>query len=204
MNDVAWIEAATIGSEAARETWALAARHLLADVAADYQAVLTVQDLGDAVQQRSRIRTRQAVHYWIGEVLYRVAADCERRREPNLGSLCIRADGSMGDWYADTVLTLRSEAVTDADEHAAIERLECYRRNGAELPEGGGEPHRTVRTTPSRIRTTAPKVSTTRSSGASTRVAKTPRVAKSDAPPPKVCGTCFMALPASGHCDYCD
>ncbi|CUR53911.1 hypothetical protein NOCA2100044 [metagenome] len=204
MNDVAWIEAATIGSEAARETWALAARHLLADVAGDYHAVMTVQELGDGVQQRSRIRTRQAVHYWIGDVLFRVATDCERRREPNLGSLCIRADGTMGDWYADTVLTLRSERVADPDEHAAFERLECYRRNGAELPPGGGEPARTVRVPGSRTRATTTRTAAGPRTPRAAKASKPARVAKSDAPPPKVCDRCFMALPASGVCDYCD
>ncbi|MGD9959725.1 hypothetical protein [Nocardioides sp.] len=203
MNDVPWIEAATIGSEAARETWALAARHLLADVAADYHAVMTVQELGEGVQQRSRIRTRQAVHYWIGDVLFRVASDCERRREPNLGALCIRADGTMGDWYADTILTLRSESVNDADEHAAFERLECYRRHGAEIPPGGGEPARTVRVPGARTRPTSRVGAPARSPRAG-KPTKPARVAKSDAPPPKVCDRCFMALPASGICDYCD
>jgi hypothetical protein len=203
MNDVAWIEAATIGSEAARETWALAARHLLADLAADYHAVITVQELGDGVQQRSRIRTRQAVHYWMGDVLFRVATECERRREPNLGALVIRADGTMGDWYADTVLTLHSEKVPDPDEHAAFERLECYRRNGAEIPAGGGEPARTVPGTRGRTTGGSPATRPTRAARA-TKPIRPARVAKSDAPPPRVCDRCFMALPASGICDYCD
>lgn len=198
MSDVPWIEAATIGSEAARETWALAARHILADAAAEYHAVITVQELGDAVQQRSRIRTRQAPHYWIGDVLYRVASDCNRRREPLLSALCVRADGTMGDWYADTVLTLRAETVADADEHAAVERLECYRRNGAELPPGGGEPARPARAAGSRAR-----ASTGTTSRPTARVVKPARVAKTDVAP-KVCDRCFMALPASGLCDYCD
>ena len=204
MNEVPWIEAATIGSEAARETWALAARHILADTAGEYHAVISSPELADAVQQRSRIRTRQGAHYWIGDVLYRVAEDCHRRREPLLSALCVTAGGRMGDWYADTVLTVRGEQVGDPEEHAAVERLDCYRLHGAELPPGGGEPARPVRVQPVRAeRARAPR-SPTRTLGTErTGTAKPTRVAKVEVAP-KVCDRCFTALPASGVCDYCD
>ncbi len=199
MNDVPWIQAATIGSEAARETWALAARHVLADAAEEYHAVVTAQALADAVQERSRVRTRQAVHQWIGDVLYRVAVDCERRREPLLNSLCVTAGGAMGEWYADTVLTVRGERVGDAEEHAAQERLECYRRHGADLPPGGGEPARPP--VPERARSSRAAAGTTRAPRKA--AASTPRVVKVEAAL-RICDRCFTALPASGHCDYCD
>jgi len=201
VNEVPWIEAAVIGSEAARETWALAARHVLADAAGEYHAVVTVQELGDAVQQRSRIRTKQATRHWIGDVLYRVAADCHRRREPLLSSLCVNADGTMGGWYADTVLHLRGERVGDPEDHAAQERLDCYRRHGAELPPGGGEPARPVRVQPARTRRA--RTSTEATTGRVTRAAKVPKAARVEAAP-RVCDRCFTALPASGQCDYCD
>ena len=207
MNEVPWIEAATIGSEASRETWALAARHILADTAGEYHAVISAPELADAVQQRSRIRTRQSAHYWIGDVLYRVAADCHRRREPLLSALCVTASGTMGDWYADTVLTIRGEQVSDAEEHAAVERLDCYRVHGAELPPGGGEPARPVRVRPVRAeRARAPRSTTgpaAPKAAKATRTARPARAVKVEAAP-KICDRCFTALPASGHCDYCD
>ena len=203
MNEVPWIEAATIGSEASRETWALAARHILADTAGEYHAVITAPELADAVQQRSRIRTRQGAHYWIGDVLYRVAEDCHRRREPLLSALCVTASGRMGDWYADTVLTVRGEHVGDAEEHAAVERLDCYRVHGAELPPGGGEPARPVRVRAERTRTPRSTTRATTRAAKATKTAKPARVVKVEAAP-KICDRCFTALPASGHCDYCD
>lgn len=201
MDDVAWIEARTLDTETTRETWALAARHVLADTAREYHAVITVADLAHEVQQRTRIRTRQSPGLWIGDVLYRVALACQRRREPLLGALCVGPDGLMSDWYADTVATVRGDVVTDPEQHAAEERLECYRVNGAELPPGGGEPalpprrepaRRAVRTSPARGGTPAPAAR------------RTPAARKPEPAPAPLCQTCFMVLPATGVCDNCD
>jgi len=203
-SEVPWIEATTIGPEAARDTWALAARHALENTARDYHAVITAAELGEFVQQRSRIRTKQAYRYWIGDVLYRVAHDCVRRREPVLGALCVNANGTMGDWYADTLLHLRDEQIDDREQHAAEERLECYRYHGADLPPGGGEPALPPRPEPPARAARAPRAT------GSTRPPRAPRAAKPAPAPkkveaaPKVCPTCFMALPASGQCDFCD
>jgi len=199
-SEVPWIEAATIGPDAARDTWALAARHALENTARDYQAVITAAELADFVQQRSRIRTKQAYRYWIGDVLYRVADDCVRRREPVLGALCVNANGAMGDWYSDTLLHLRGERMDDREWHAAEERLECYRYHGAELPADGGEPALPPRPEPPAGAARAAR---------SPRAPRAPRASKPAAPKkveaaPRVCPSCFMALPASGQCDYCD
>ena len=204
MSDLHWIEAATLGPEAARETWALAARHALADVAGEYHAVITTTELADTVQRRSRIRTRSAAGNWIGDVLYRVAAECHRRREPILSALCVQPNGTMGEWYADTVQHLRGERVEDPIRHAAGERLECYRVHGAELPPDGGEPALPPQLTqPAR----SPARSSTVGAPRGTRVPKPAaagKAAPAPAPAPAVCPTCFMALPASGQCDFCD
>lgn len=206
MNDVAWIEARTLGTQAARETYALAARHVLADVAGDYHATITVAELAAAVQERTRIRNRQAPGLWIGDICYRVAVDCHRRGEPLLGSLCVGPDGQMNDWYADTVLTVRGDHVTDAEQHAAQERLDCYRVHGADLPEGGGVPGFPApparATRPQRANSTR---TTSRSTGAvRTRKSPAPAPAKPAAPVAKTCPSCFMQLPSTGLCDNCD
>lgn len=130
--------AAAVGSEHARAVWALAAREHLIETARTYHAFVTYADLADFVQERSLIRTGQLMHYWIGDVLYRVAQECVERREPLLSSLCVDATGSVGQTYADTVLTLAHEQVDDPDQHAAQERLDCYRRFGAPSPPTGG------------------------------------------------------------------
>ena len=204
MDEVAWIEARTLDIETARETWALAARHVLADTAAEYHAVITVAELADAVQQRTRIRNRQAAGLWLGDVLYRVAKACVSRREPLLGALCVGPDGRMSDWYADTVTTVRGDTITDAEQHAAEERLDCYRVHGAELPPGGGEPALPPRAQPARraAGTSRPGTSRPRSAAAPAARRTTPR--KPEPAPAPLCPTCFMVLPSTGVCDNCD
>lgn len=208
MNDVAWIEARTLGTEAARETFALAARHVLADVAGEYHATITVAELALAVQERTRIRNRQAPGLWIGDICYRVALDCRRRNEPLLGALCVGPDGRMSDWYADTVLTVRGDTVVDPEQHAAEERLDCYRVHGADLPEGGGVPgFPPAPTAPVRAaRARRASTSTTPGGAAAprTRKASAPAPAKPQAPVAKTCPSCFMQLPSTGLCDNCD
>lgn len=205
-SEVAWIEARTLDAETTRATWALAARHVLADTAMEYHAVITVPDLATAVQRRTRIRTKQAAGLWMGDVLYRVAQDCQRRREPLLGALCVGIDGHMSDWYADTVLAVRGERVNDPEQHAAQERLECYRTHGAELPPGGGvpalPPRRTRQPRPAR----AARASAPRSPAPRPSTSRTPASTRAGKPEPreKLCPTCYMALPATGVCDTCD
>jgi hypothetical protein len=202
VNDVPWIEARTLDTETVRETWALAARHLLADVAREYHAVISVAELGEAVQQRTRIRNRQPASQWVGDVLYRVAKDCVRRREPLLGALCVGPDGHMSDWYGDTVESVRGDIVTDVEQHGAQERLECYRTHGADLPPDGGQPALPPRPT------SAPRVTRgTRAAGSPRAAAKAPSrpaVRKPEPVAAPVCSRCFMVLPSTGVCDNCD
>ncbi|WP_212723156.1 hypothetical protein [Nocardioides jishulii] len=210
MNDTPWIEARTIDLENARETFALAARHVLADVATEYHAVITVPELARQVQERTRIRNRQAPGLWIGDILFRVAKDCRRRAEPLLGSLVVGPDGRMPEWYADTVNAVRGDVVTNPEMHAAIERLECYRRHGADLPADGGEPALPPAPAAGERAPRAPRSSTPRASSPRTSAPRTPRTTTPKAPakpaPPaeKLCPHCFMVLPATGLCDNCD
>lgn len=216
MTDTPWIEARTIDLENVRETFALAARHVLADVAGDYHAVITVPEFARQVQERTRIRNRQAPSLWVGDVLYRVAKECHRRAEPLLGALVVGSDMHMPEWYADTVNAVRGDVVGSPELHAAEERLECYRRHGAELPSDGGEaalppapvpgrraprtPTGTGSTSRSSARTSAPRAP--RTPRASTP--RTPAVAKPAPPAEKLCPSCFMVLPSTGRCDNCD
>jgi hypothetical protein len=201
VTEVPWIEAATIGSESAHETWALAATQVLEQVASGYHAVVTIKELGEAIQQRSRIRTRQPAGQWLGDVLFRVTSGCFERRQSNLSALCVTDLGTMPDWYADTVLVLRGSAPVDVDKHAAGERLDCYRDFAADLPADGG-----VAALPPRPERPA-RVSPPRSSGV--RVSREPRISTPRKPAAsdvvyKICPTCFMALPGNGICDNCD
>ena len=124
----------------ARQEWAAAARPVLEAVAGRYNATISYVELADAVQERAGITTEQQVRHWIAPVLQIVSQGCEERSEPLLAALAIRADGNVGPGYATAVGTVRGEKPEDPEMHAAIERLECYRAHGAELPADGGRP----------------------------------------------------------------
>jgi hypothetical protein len=179
-----WREAADIGVEAARAEWAVAARPVLLDAARSYRAVVTYKELAAEVQHRTGVRTKQPIHYWVGDVLDRVSRDCVSRDEPLLSSLCVNTQGSVGVGYGELVLELTGDAPEDPDQHAAQERLECHRFFDAEgLPEAGGAPALVPQLAQARSRL--------RKAAASMR-------------PVATCPTCHMALLPTGVCDTCD
>ncbi|GAB2874712.1 hypothetical protein [Nocardioides pacificus] len=177
-----WRDAPDIGIDVARKEWADAARAVLIETAGRYGAVVTYKQLGGLVRERTGIRTGQLMHYWIGEVLTRVARDCAEREEPILSSLCVNASGSVGNGYALAVSEIHGDAPDDHDDHAAEERLACHHHFGADIPDDGGSA------------TLTPQVITLRD-----RLRKQ-RLAEKAVP---LCPNCHMALPATGECDYC-
>ncbi|MCW2846946.1 MAG: hypothetical protein JWR90_920 [Marmoricola sp.] len=177
------LDASDVGENTARTAWAGCAREVLIQTAKKYHSVITTKELATAVTERSNIHTKRPSHYWIGDVLARVAAECTERSEPLLSSLCVNADGSVGASYAPTVISARGSLDGDADDHAARERLECYRTFGADLPAGGGTWALTPRLSASRSRER--------------------RAAAADKMPP-LCPKCHTAVPSTGICDYCD
>jgi hypothetical protein len=165
-----------------RALWAVAARDMLVETARRYQAFVTYQELSAEVQRRTGITTRVPMRHWIGSVLGMVADECLRRGEPQLTSLCVRQDQTVGPGY-EYVLKIEGEPTGDLDMHAAEARLECHRYFEAKLPADGGRP------------TMPPKVASKRERSA--RQASQPREAT-------LCPTCNTELPASGQCDHCD
>ncbi|QIK66169.1 hypothetical protein G7072_07270 [Nocardioides sp. HDW12B] len=203
-----WLNAAVVGQEVTRETYALAAREKLEQTAGTYGETVSLRDLAAWVQERSLIRTKQLPMSWIGDVLGRVGRACVERREPLLSSLCVDAKGHVSPAYALSVEVLRHEQVGDPDEHASHERLACHRWFGAELPEGGGGPVVTVRAAAPRperstrvpgARAATPRTATSSRSTAAS-VAKAAPVEK----PLAICPVHFTELPATGVCDDCD
>ena len=203
-------DASEVGAAAARDAWAEAARPVLLEAAGRYRALVTHKQLAAAVQESSGITTTQLMHQWIGDVLGRVTEECHSRGEPLLSSLCVSVQGSVGQGYADAVEHARGTRPTDPDEHAADERLSCYRHwEAVGLPRDGGTPLRTAHFTP--VRKAAPR-KTTPKKAAATRAPATRKVtarpsAAAEASPKKaiqLCPSCFTAVPASGICDYCD
>jgi hypothetical protein len=179
----AWVDAAEVGPEVARAAWTPAARDVLIGIAGKYHAVITFKELAASVQETTGIRTKQMMHHWVGDVLGRVAADCVSRDEPLLSALCVTADGSVGDGYAVVVTTVRGTAPADGDDHAALERLACYKFFGANIPAGGGNPALTARLSARRTRLR--------------KIAHEERVIP-------LCSKCQIAVPPSGICDNCD
>lgn len=179
-----WREASQVGSEVARTAWAEAARPVLLGAARRYNSVVTYKELAAEVQRGTGIRTKQLMHYWIGDVLGRVSATGFRRGEPLLSALCVDAEGSVGAGYAIAVRENYGTTPGDPDDHAAHERLNCYRHFGAsDLPADGGRPALTPKLAASRERV---------------------RKAKAAERPARLCPNCHTALPATGQCDYCD
>lgn len=176
-------DGAPVAIDRARSAWADAARPVLQSVARRYHATITYSELADAVQRQTGISTGQLMYYWIGPVLHLVADGCRQRSEPLLTSLCVRADGTVGDGYAEEVGKAYGGAPpADPERHAAEERLACYRHFGAVLPADGGRPALT------------PQVKARRDRAAARR------------PEPKdlgSCPNCFMKLPLSGICGNC-
>lgn len=178
-----WRDVADVGAEEARDVWAEAARGVLIDVAGRYHALITHKELATQVQNLTGIRTKQMPHYWIGDVLTRVAAECDKRDEPLLAAFCITADGSVSSAYGPAVLAATGSAPADADDHAAKERLKAHRHFDADdLPEGGGVP------------ALSDKLAATR--GRERKIRHQEReIAK--------CPQCYLQLPATGVCDNC-
>jgi hypothetical protein len=168
----------------ARSAWSAAGRPVLEAVAMRYAATITYQELADEVQQVSGIRTRMQIRHWIGNVLGSIARDCHEAGEPVLSSLCVHADGTIGDGFARAIAQTYGETVGDDDieMRGAEERLACYRHFGAVLPAEGGRPMLT------------PEVAAKREKR--THVAA-PYV------PPQACPACHLILPKSGRCSNC-
>jgi hypothetical protein len=208
-------DAAEVGSEVARAAWAEAARPVLLEAAGRYRATVTYKQLASAVQEHTGITTTQLMPQWIGDVLGRVADECASRDEPLLSSLCISAQGSVGQGYAEAVERAAGSRPADPDDHAANERLRCYQHWQAEgLPRDGGTPLRTAHFAPARkapARTASPRAATPRKTAAARppatrKMTGRPTAAAEATPvrPIELCPRCFTQVPASGVCGYCD
>ena len=135
-----WQDTSDVGPEATREAWTAAARDTLLEAARRYRATVTPKVLAIEVQRRSGIRTEQQMHYWLGEVLGRVALESADRDEPQIVALCVDEAGRVGDGYAVAVRAAYGEPPENPNAHAAKEQLECYRFfEAVGLPADGGQ-----------------------------------------------------------------
>jgi hypothetical protein len=194
-----WREVDEVGEEAAHDAWAAAARDVLLQAAKRYRAVVTDDDLAMQAMYRTGLRTDRATGSWMGEVLGRVAIECDAREEPLLPSLCVGADGRSVPAYAEAVAATRGFAPPDPGDHALRERLSCYRHfRAAGLPADGGSAS-------GHPRARKPPGSRPRARAAPRSVETRTAPARRPTPPPvATCPTCFMALPVTGICDNCE
>ncbi len=160
------------------DSWSEAALPVLLDTARVYNAVITYKELGEAVQQHTGIRTRVLLMNWIGQVLERVAAECNRRGELQLTALCVHQDGTVGAGYAGAVGRHGYGVPDDPELHAAEVRLACYGKYAHDLPADGG------------------RAQLTRQEAARRRAAAPPQ-------PTQLCPIHNTALPRTGVCDEC-
>ena len=131
----------SVSMQSALDAWEPHAIALLHDAARTYNGVVTYRQLGDAVQEQSGIRHKGLSTNWIGSLLARVIDHCVRAGTPQLGALCVKENGTVGDGYRHALLAagLTDDALTrdQLDDHAAHMRSECYRHFGAGLPPSG-------------------------------------------------------------------
>lgn len=183
-----------ISMQDAFDAWEPHAVALLTKTAKRYNGFVTYSQLAEFVQMQTGITHRGLVMNWIGDVLGRVISVCASNGWPQLTSLCVTSDGTVGAGYKfalDAAERASSgnehkplpQGLDDLDEHAAHTRLECYRFFGAELPPDGGKP------------TLTPK--------AQAKKDFKKAQAKLDVPL-NFCSRCNQALPMTGQCDNCD
>jgi hypothetical protein len=199
-------DASEVGTVTARSAWAEAARPVLLEAAGRYRALVTWKKLATAVQEATGITTTQPLTKWLADVLGRVTDECQSRGEPLLSSLCVSAQGSVGQTYADAVERARGTRPDDPDDHAAHERLACYRHwEATGLPRDGGTPLRTAHFTPVRRPSASkPAVRPATPRKAEPRRAKPAPKPTPEPTPVRLCPRCFTQVPVSGVCDYCD
>lgn len=171
----------------ALDAWEPFAIALLLDTARTYSATTTYGRLATRIQDDAGIEHSPVISNWIGEVLNRVIKYCGAHGTPQLSSLVVREDGLVGDGYLAALkacnANLGEPTHDDLDDHAAKERLECYRYFGAAMPADGGKPSLTPKARAKREYKRAE--------------------AKRDVQAVQ-CDGCHETLPMTGKCDNCD
>lgn len=165
------------------ENWAQAAVPVLQEVAGTYGSFISYKELATRVFDETGTSTRMLVPNFSSRLLNRVIHICLEKELPALSSLVVSAtDGTVGSGF-DAVLRASGrevpETALERERIAAAERLECYRRCGADVP-ADAEPRLTPKY---EVRVNPPKRA---------------------APKPKpVCAVHGIQLPATGVCDDC-
>ena len=131
-----------ISMQDAFDAWEPHAVATLTEIAKRYNGFTTYSQLAEFVEMQTGITHRGLVMNWIGDFPGRVISACTSNGWPQLTSLCVTSDGTVGAGYKfalDAAERASSgsepkalpQRFDDLDEHAARTRLECYRFFGA-------------------------------------------------------------------------
>ncbi|WP_283608569.1 hypothetical protein [Mycolicibacterium poriferae] len=175
----------------AYDAWEPFAVEILLSAARRYHGFVTYTQLADYVKDKTGITHNALVQNWVGHVLGRVIKVCTASGWPQLTSLCVTSDGTVGPGYKFALVAAEKNrqngdgepSLDDLDDHAAKERFECYKFFGAELPPDGGRPALTPKAQASREYKRAQ--------------------AKRDEPPKFCPEHPWITLPTNGVCDDC-
>lgn len=89
---------------------------------------ITYGSLAERIAEDTGIEEHRPLNWWIGNVLGEISRLNHERNEPFLSSLVVRAsDGQVGPGYLIPVQALLGEHPEDGEEHAALQRVRCYR-----------------------------------------------------------------------------
>ncbi|MGA5464439.1 hypothetical protein [Mycobacterium sp. NPDC050041] len=182
-----------VAMQDAYDAWTPHAVEILQSSARRYRGFITYTQLVDYVKDKTGISHNALVQNYVGNILARVIAVCTVIGWPQLTSLCVTADGTVGPGYKFALIAAEKyrqdgdsaygePSLDELDDHAAKERFECYRFFGADLPPGA-RPELTPKAQASREYKKAQ--------------------AKRDAPPTFCPSHPGIALPVSGVCDEC-
>ncbi|MBN1093329.1 hypothetical protein JKP75_12625 [Blastococcus sp. TML/M2B] len=161
---------------------------ILEGVASTYGSSITYEQLAHQLFEKTRYRTRMMLGHWIGQVLGPVQAATLTEGKPPLSALVVRAGtGGVGDGYVNHEHPGGFASFAERQRAAAVDRLTCYRAYCDHVPDDA-TPQMTALFIAKRTSLDT--------------VERTPRQ-KPAPPPPKICSTHNMVLPASGRCDYC-
>lgn len=186
--------------------WSRAAVALLTETASEYNRVLTLNEFADEIQRRAGAWANVTSKTWVRRVLAVVTLKCTEEGWPYLASLVVRpSDGKPGPWYLDVLAQTGPGASGNEVQHAAEQRLACYKFFDAELPADAQvtldplRSRRRVHHLDTTARTT--RASTSTKSAAPEKTQTRPRAAGERRG--EICPTCFMEMPVSGGCPQC-
>ncbi|WP_050346895.1 hypothetical protein [Arsenicicoccus sp. oral taxon 190] len=198
------------------EIWADHALAVLMETAAVHQTAITYADLAARVQERSGITTDVPARSWLVKVLTIVGRRTREAEEPDLVSLVVEANGSVGPGY-DTVRSALGEpphGPAHREQAAAEARLACNRRYAPAVPEDAQPLLHPVTT----LESLGTRTSRAPKAARAAREPREPRAARPAAGPAArpaarsakpvereaaFCPTCFLQLPLSGTCPNC-